>query len=88
MWLHVDGAYGAPAVLTDKGKASADEGIGAAQTLSRSIRTMSCFVIRGWLRAGAETARCYCAPFQVMPEYLRDTEGGSGEIHSETMECS
>jgi len=79
MWLHVDGAYGAPAVLTEKGKTLL-EGIELADSLSLDPHK--------WLfqsfEAGCVLVRdrsLLLRTFQVMPEYLRDTQGGSGEIN-------
>ena len=74
LWLHVDGAYGAPAVLTDKGKALLD-GLGGLQRDSLSLDPHK------WLFQSIE-AGCLLVrdrslllrTFQVMPEYL-DTRG-------------
>ena len=79
MWLHVDGAYGAPAVLTEEGKAAL-AGLGEADSLSldphkwlfQSFET-GCVLVRDRARL-LET-------FQVMPEYLRDTHGGLEEVN-------
>lgn len=79
MWLHVDGAYGAPAVLTDKGKALLD-GLELADSLSLDPHK--------WLFQSFE-AGCLLVKdrslllrtFQVMPEYLRDTHGISEEVN-------
>lgn len=79
MWLHVDGAYGAPAVLTDKGKALL-EGLELADSLSLDPHK--------WLfqsfEAGCVLVRdrsLLLRTFQVMPEYLRDTHGISEEVN-------
>jgi glutamate/tyrosine decarboxylase-like PLP-dependent enzyme len=79
MWLHVDGAYGAPAVLTFEG-AEALEGLGRADSLSLDPHK--------WLFQPFETGcvlvrdrRLLRETFQVMPEYLRDTEGRSEEVN-------
>jgi aromatic-L-amino-acid decarboxylase len=79
LWLHVDGAYGAPAVLTDKGKALLD-GLELADSLSLDPHK--------WLfqsfEAGCVLVRdrsLLLETFQVMPEYLRDTHGVSEEVN-------
>jgi len=79
MWLHVDGAYGAPAVLADKGKALLD-GLELADSLSLDPHK--------WLfqsfEAGCVLVRdrsLLLRTFQVMPEYLRDTHGVSDEVN-------
>jgi glutamate/tyrosine decarboxylase-like PLP-dependent enzyme len=79
LWFHVDGAYGAPAVITDKG-AELLAGLELADSLSldphkwlfQSFET-GCVLVRD----RAKLLRM----FQVMPEYLRDTEGVSDEIN-------
>ena len=79
LWLHVDGAYGAPAVLTDKGKALLD-GLELADSLSldphkwlfQSIEA-GCLLVRD--------RSLLLRTFQVMPEYLRDTQGISEEVN-------
>ena len=79
MWLHVDGAYGAPAILTDKGQALLD-GLELADSLSLDPHK--------WLfqsfEAGCVLVRdrsLLLQTFQVMPEYLRDTHGVSDEVN-------
>jgi glutamate/tyrosine decarboxylase-like PLP-dependent enzyme len=79
LWFHVDGAYGAPAILTDKG-AELLAGLELADSLSldphkwlfQSFET-GCVLVRD----RAKLLRM----FQVMPEYLRDTEGVSDEVN-------
>lgn len=79
LWLHVDGAYGAPAVLTNKGKALLD-GLELADSLSldphkwlfQSIEA-GCLLVRD--------RSLLLRTFQVMPEYLRDTQGISEEVN-------
>jgi glutamate/tyrosine decarboxylase-like PLP-dependent enzyme len=79
LWLHVDGAYGAPAVLTDKGRGLL-AGIELADSLSldphkwlfQSIEA-GCILVRD--------RSLLLRTFQVMPEYLRDTHGGSEEVN-------
>jgi len=79
LWLHVDGAYGAAAVLGERGRAIL-EGLGRADSLSLDPHKwlfqpyeIGCILVRdeGWLR---ET-------FHILPEYLTDIEGQAGEIN-------
>jgi glutamate/tyrosine decarboxylase-like PLP-dependent enzyme len=79
LWFHIDGAYGAPAILAEKGKALLG-GLELADSLSLDPHK--------WLfqsfEAGCVLVRDRAAllrTFQVMPEYLRDTEGVSDEIN-------
>lgn len=79
LWLHVDGAYGAPAVLTDQGKQLLD-GLELADSLSLDPHK--------WLfqsfEAGCVLVRdrsLLLRTFQVMPEYMRDTHGVSEEVN-------
>jgi aromatic-L-amino-acid/L-tryptophan decarboxylase len=79
LWFHIDGAYGTPAVLTEKGRKLL-AGIELADSLSldphkwlfQSFET-GCVLVRD----RAQLLRT----FQVMPEYLRDTEGHSNEVN-------
>jgi len=79
LWLHIDGAYGAPAVLTDKGRGLL-AGIELADSLSldpnkwlfQSIEA-GCILLRD--------RSLLLRTFQGMPEYLRDTHGGSEEVN-------
>ncbi len=79
LWLHVDGAYGAPAMLTEKGK-GALTGLERADSLALDahkwlFQPIECGVVlvreRRWL---AET-------FKEQPEYLKDVEQASEEIN-------
>ncbi|MDB5692934.1 MAG: gadB [Alphaproteobacteria bacterium] len=79
LWLHVDGAYGAPAILTEQGKAAL-AGLGEADSLSLDPHK--------WLfqtfESGCVLLRdrgLLLETFQVMPEYLRDTERGLEEVN-------
>ena len=70
LWLHVDGAYGAPAALTERGRAVM-RGLGRADSLAIDPHKwlfqpfdISCLLVR---RPGALEA---C--FTMNPEYLRD----------------
>lgn len=78
LWLHVDGAYGAPAMLAEKGK-RALKGLERADSLALDAHKWlfqpiecGCVLVRDrrWL---AET-------FKEQPEYLKDVERASGEI--------
>ncbi|MHC4599646.1 MAG: pyridoxal phosphate-dependent decarboxylase family protein [Planctomycetota bacterium] len=73
LWFHVDGAYGAPAVLCQKGEALL-EGIGLADSLTLDPHKWlfqpmeaGCVLLR-------EGNRLRDA-FRVTPEYMKDTEG-------------
>ena len=79
LWLHVDGAYGAPAMLTEKGKCAL-KGLERADSLALDahkwlFQPIECGVVlvreRRWL---AET-------FKEQPEYLKDVEQASEEIN-------
>jgi glutamate/tyrosine decarboxylase-like PLP-dependent enzyme len=79
LWLHVDGAYGAPAILVEKGKAAL-AGLDEADSLSLDPHK--------WLfqtfESGCVLLRdrsLLLDAFQVMPEYLRDTERGLEEVN-------
>jgi glutamate/tyrosine decarboxylase-like PLP-dependent enzyme len=79
LWLHVDGAYGAPAALTESGRSKL-AGMELADSLSLDPHK--------WLfqsiEAGCVLVRdrsLLLRTFQVMPEYLRDTHGGSDEVN-------
>jgi glutamate/tyrosine decarboxylase-like PLP-dependent enzyme len=79
LWFHIDGAYGAPAVLAEKGR-SALGGLELADSLSLDPHK--------WLFQSFETGcvlvrdRSFLLhTFQVMPEYLRDTEGVADEVN-------
>jgi glutamate/tyrosine decarboxylase-like PLP-dependent enzyme len=79
LWLHVDGAYGAPAALTESGRRML-AGMELADSLSLDPHK--------WLfqsiEAGCVLVRdrsLLLRTFQVMPEYLRDTHRGSDEVN-------
>jgi aromatic-L-amino-acid/L-tryptophan decarboxylase len=79
LWFHIDGAYGAPAVLAEGGKELLD-GLELADSLSLDPHK--------WLfqsfEAGCVLVRdrsLLLRTFQVMPEYLRDTHGVSEEVN-------
>ena len=77
MWLHVDGAYGAPSVLTDRGRALL-AGLERADSLVLDPHKwlFQPFEIGSVLvrRPGALRAA-----FAMVPEYLRDVGAGEGE---------
>ncbi|MHC4779223.1 MAG: pyridoxal phosphate-dependent decarboxylase family protein [Planctomycetota bacterium] len=73
LWLHVDGAYGAPAALCDEGRALL-QGLDRADSLTLDPHKwlfqpmeLGCVLVREGKRL-AET-------FRVTPEYMKDTEG-------------
>jgi len=79
LWLHVDGAYGAAAILTEKG-ARALKGIHKADSLTVDPHKwffqpydIGCLLVKKhqWLSAA----------FSEKPEYLRDIEGNESEIN-------
>jgi glutamate/tyrosine decarboxylase-like PLP-dependent enzyme len=79
LWLHVDGAYGAPAVLTERGRQLL-AGMELADSLSLDPHK--------WLFQSIEVGcvlvkdrALLLRTFQVMPEYLRDTQGASEEVN-------
>ncbi len=79
LWLHVDGAYGAAAILSKKG-ARALKGIHKADSLTVDPHKwffqpydIGCLLVKNhqWLSAA----------FSESPEYLRDIEGNESEIN-------
>lgn len=79
MWLHVDGAFGAAAALTERGRAALD-GLGRADSLVIDPHKwlfqpyeIGCLLVR---REGA-----LADTFHLMPEYLRDLEARAGEVN-------
>ena len=79
LWLHVDGAYGAAAVLCEQGRAAL-QGLGRADSLTLDPHKwlfqpyeIGCVLVRErrWLK---ET-------FSIHPEYLQDTLGPEEEIN-------
>ena len=79
LWFHVDGAYGAAAMLSKKGSQQL-KGIGKADSLTLDPHKwlyqpyeMGCLLVRNhkWL---SQT-------FSEKPEYLRDIEGNTSEIN-------
>ena len=79
IWFHIDGAYGAAAVLSEKGK-KALKGIEKADSLTVDPHKwffqpyeIGCLLVRNhkWLKS----------TFTEKPEYLRDVEGNPSEIN-------
>ncbi|MCR3923031.1 MAG: aminotransferase class V-fold PLP-dependent enzyme, partial [Firmicutes bacterium] len=79
LWLHVDGAYGAPAILTTKGCDLLD-GLGEADSLTIDPHK--------WLFQPYE-ASCILLKdvtllkdaFHILPDYLKDAQGEEDEIN-------
>ncbi len=79
LWLHVDGAYGAAAVLCERGRALL-HGLQHADSLSLDPHKwlfqpyeIGCVLVR-------ET-RWLTETFRILPEYLADAQGREGEIN-------
>ena len=79
IWFHVDGAYGAPAILTEQGQKLL-KGMERADTLVLNPHKwlfqpyeMGCLLVReaNWLEK----------TFSKVPEYLEDAETGEGEVN-------
>lgn len=79
LWLHVDGAYGAPAILTEPGK-SALKGLSRVDSLALDahkwlFQPIECGVVlvrdRRWLPR----------TFKETPEYLKDVQGEGEELN-------
>ncbi len=79
MWLHADGAYGAAAILSERGR-QALRGLDRVDSLSLDphkwlFQSFECGCVL--LRDVALLKRT----FQIMPEYLRDVHRGVDEVH-------
>jgi glutamate/tyrosine decarboxylase-like PLP-dependent enzyme len=79
LWLHADGAYGAPAVLTAKGR-QALQGLGEVNSLSLDPHKwlfqpieIGCVLVRNGEHL-KET-------FQILPEYLQDVKGREQQVN-------
>lgn len=79
LWFHVDGAYGAAAVISDRGRKLLD-GLEAADSLS--------FDPHKWLFQTIENgcvlvrdAALMKDTFRIMPDYLKDIHRGMGEVN-------
>jgi aromatic-L-amino-acid decarboxylase len=79
LWLHADGAYGAPAVLSEKGRRALD-GLGGVDSLSLDPHKwlFQPIEIGAVLLRDREDLR---RTFHVLPEYLRDVRGVAGETN-------
>jgi aromatic-L-amino-acid/L-tryptophan decarboxylase len=86
LWLHVDGAYGAPAVLTERGR-TALEGIGEADSLVLDPHKWlfqpyeaGCLLVRepGTLERA----------FSLDGPYLRDTAGGAVDFRNRGLQLT
>ena len=83
MWLHVDGAYGGFAALTERG-ATALRGIERADSVSLDphkwlYQPMECGALL--VREGALLRRA----FEIVPDYLKDAEVEEGEVNFSDM---
>jgi aromatic-L-amino-acid/L-tryptophan decarboxylase len=79
LWLHVDGAYGAPAVLTERGKALL-AGLEHADSVSLDPHKWlfqpfeaGCILVRD--------ARALRDAFRMVPEYLKDSDLAEEEVN-------
>lgn len=79
VWLHADGAYGAPAILSEKGSALL-QGIHRVDSLTLDPHKwlfqpydVGCVLIRD--------SQCLTKTFRMIPEYLKDTETNIEEIN-------
>jgi glutamate/tyrosine decarboxylase-like PLP-dependent enzyme len=78
-WLHVDGAYGAAAVFSSRGRLLLD-GLGRADSITLDPHKwlfqpylLGCVIVRDPVHL--------LNFFRVLPEYLRDTETERGEVN-------
>jgi glutamate/tyrosine decarboxylase-like PLP-dependent enzyme len=79
LWLHADGAYGAAAVVCERGRAAVS-GLERADSLSLDphkwlFQTFECGCV---LVRDAEQLK---STFQIMPDYLRDVHRGAAEVN-------
>ena len=79
LWLHVDGAYGAPVVLTERGKKLL-EGIDRVDSLTLDPHKwlfqpfeIGCIIVKN--------SSDLKDTFHILPEYLQDTEQSGNEIN-------
>ncbi|HRC85201.1 MAG TPA: aminotransferase class I/II-fold pyridoxal phosphate-dependent enzyme [Thermoanaerobaculia bacterium] len=79
LWLHVDGAYGAPAVITEPGRRLL-AGLEEADSLALDPHKwlfqppeMGCVLLR--------EGRQLRETFRILPEYLKDVERGEEEVN-------
>lgn len=79
VWLHVDGAFGGFAVLTDRGRAAL-AGLGRADSVALDPHKWLFTPFECGSLLVREPARLRDA-FQIMPDYLRDVEARTGEVN-------
>jgi glutamate/tyrosine decarboxylase-like PLP-dependent enzyme len=79
LWLHVDGAYGGFAALTDRGRAALD-GLGLADSVSLDPHKWLYMPFECGSLLLREPRRLYDA-FHILPDYLRDLDQGTGEVN-------
>jgi glutamate/tyrosine decarboxylase-like PLP-dependent enzyme len=79
VWLHVDGAYGAFAALTDRGRRLLD-GIELADSVTLDPHKLlyQPYECGGLLVREPNGLR---SAFEIVPPYLRDTVGAAGEVN-------
>jgi glutamate/tyrosine decarboxylase-like PLP-dependent enzyme len=83
VWLHVDGAYGAFAVLTDEGRTQLD-GLAEADSITVDPHKWlyQPFEVGGLLVRDGSALR---KAFEIVPDYLADTEAAAGEVNYSDM---
>ena len=79
MWLHADGAFGAAAMICDRGRVAL-KGIDRVDSLSLDphkwlFQSFECGCVL------VKDAKLLKAAFKIMPEYLRDVHRGVEEVH-------
>ena len=79
LWLHVDGAYGAGAVLCAEGRARL-QGLGHVDSFSLDphkwlFQPFESGVV--WVRSDRELVET----FRILPEYLKDVDARAGEVN-------
>lgn len=79
LWLHVDGAYGAGAILCEEGRVQL-EGIGSVDSFSLDPHKWLFQPFESgvaWVRSDRELVQT----FRILPEYLKDVDAGAGEVN-------
>jgi glutamate/tyrosine decarboxylase-like PLP-dependent enzyme len=79
IWLHVDGAYGGFAALSEKGRAEID-GIGLADSVTLDPHKWLYMPFECGSLLLREPGRLFDA-FHILPEYLRDLDQSGGEVN-------
>lgn len=79
LWLHVDGAYGAGAILCLEGREQL-QGLGEVDSFSLDphkwlFQPFESGVV--WVRSDRELVQT----FRILPEYLKDVDAGAGEVN-------